>query len=191
MKYSLKYCLNNHLRNALMIQRILIIKVFILAMIYSNISFGKEVLTDDMKQFIQLAASKNGDQNGFDREEAAKVLGVTFEKSGRNYYSTKHLRDLPDQAVFEYSVNDGRRYLTFYFDEPIKSFNDAINHLYGFKGFLIDRKQINGLPIYYFEGKSPSEFIKTRKLWIRIYECSDKPKEKCVRKAQLIFGQSI
>ncbi len=162
-----------------------------LNLLLSTAAYSEDQLTDNMKRFLYLASSKNGDQKGFDREEAADILGITFEKKGANYYSTETLENFPEQSTFEYSVNNGRRYLTFYFTEPLKKFDDAVGRLRGYERFLIDRSQINGLPVNYFEGHSPSRFIKTRKLWIRIYECSDKPNESCVRKAQLIFGQSI
>lgn len=148
-------------------------------------------LTDDMKNFIALAKDKNGDQKGFDRNDAENFLHITFEKKGNRYDSTKHLSDNPDQPVFEYATNNGQRYLTFYFTEPIKEFKQAIEKFSGYKNLWFNRQQANGLPIIYFEGRNPSEYIQTRKLWIRIYECSFKAKDVCTRKAQLIFGNKI
>lgn len=148
-------------------------------------------LTDDMKNFIALAKDKNGDQKGFDRNDAEKFLHITFNKKGARYDSTKHLPDNPDQPVFEYATNKGQRYLTFYFTEPIKEFKQAIEKFSGYKNAWFDRQQANGLPVDYFIGQNPSEYIQTRKLWIRIYECSFKPQDICLRKAQLIFGNKI
>lgn len=167
------------------------LSILLINLLFITPTYSNSLLTTNMQKFLYLAGSKNGDQKGFDREDAAKILGVTFERKGSNYYSTERINDNSEQSIFEYSVNNGRRYLTFYFTEPLKDFDLAINKLRGFKPFLIDRSQINGLPVNYFEGESPSRYIQTRKLWIRIYECSDKPTENCLRKAQLIFGQSI
>lgn len=162
---------------------------FVINSTLSTHALADDLLTQNMQKFLYLAASKNGDQKGFDREEAAEILNITFEKQGRNYYSKEKIDGYPEQSTFEYSVNNGRRYLTMYFTEPLKNFDDAIGRLRGFKRFLIDRSQINGLPVNYFEGESPSRYISTRKLWIRVYECSDKPRDPCLRQAQLIFGQ--
>lgn len=146
-------------------------------------------LTPDMQNFLRLAIDKNGDQKGYTIEDVEQYLDVTFTKQGKKFYSNRVMQNDPDQSIFEYSANKGTRYLTFYFDEPVKNFEKAINQLRGYEAAWFERVQANGLPIYYFAGKNPSEHIKTRKLYIRIYECSDKPQTKCLRKAQLIFGQ--
>ena len=164
-------------------------QIFISAILLTTIIVNAQTLTDDMKNFIHLAVAKNGDQKGYTLEDAAKYLNVNFTKSGRNYESDRTLESDPNQSVFEYSAHKGTRYLSFYFDDPIKTFEQTIDHLNGFEAAWFDRRQANGLPVYYFIGKNPSEYIKTRKLYIRIYECSDKAQEKCTRQAQLIFGQ--
>jgi len=146
-------------------------------------------LTPDMQKFLRLAIDKNGNQKGFVIEDAEQYLGVTFTKQGKKFYSNRVMPNDPDQSVFEYSAVKGNRYLTFYFDEPVKNFEKTINRLRDYEPSWFDKIQSNGLPVYYFIGKSPSEYIKTRKLYIRIYECSEKPQERCTRQAQLIFGQ--
>lgn len=146
-------------------------------------------LTPDMHNFLRLAIDKNGDQKGFTIEDAEQYLGVTFTKQGRKSYSNRMMTNDPDQSVFEYSASKGNRYLTLYFDEPVKNFERTISRLRDYESSWFDTVQANGLPVYYFIGKNPSEYIKTRKLYIRIYECSEKPQERCTRQAQLIFGQ--
>lgn len=156
-----------------------------------SMSFA-EPLTHEMKSFMRLAAAKNGDQYGFTKDDAQQYLGITWGKSPRRgaiYESTQHLTNDVDQPTFEYSANRGTRILTLYFTEPVKPFVKAIERLRGFEAAWFPRQQANGLPIHYFEGKNPSEFIPTRKLWIRIYECADKPQTPCIRRAQLIFAK--
>lgn len=146
-------------------------------------------ITPDMRNFLRLAVDKNGDQKGYTKEDIEQYFNVVLTKQGKKYLSNRVMPNDPDQSVFEYSTNKGNRYLTFYFEEPIKSFEKSISKLRGYNSAWFERVQANDLPIYYFAGRNPSEYIKTRKLYIRIYECSDKPQTKCLRKAQLIFGQ--
>lgn len=146
-------------------------------------------LTPDMQNFLRLAIDKNGDQKGYTIEDAEQYLGVTFTKQGKKSYSNRVMANDSDQSVFEYSASKGNRYLTLYFNEPVKNFERTISRLRDYESSWFDTVQANGLPVYYFIGKNPSEHIKTRKLYIRIYECSEKPQERCTRQAQLIFGQ--
>lgn len=146
-------------------------------------------LTPDMRNFLRLAIDKNGDQKGYTLEDAEQYLGITFTRQGKKFYSNRKMLNDPDQPIFEYSANKGNRYLIFYFDEPVNNFEKTISRLSGYESSWFGTVQANGLPVYYFIGKDPSEHIKTRKLYIRIYECAEKPQERCTRQAQLIFGQ--
>ncbi|GAA5097023.1 hypothetical protein [Wohlfahrtiimonas larvae] len=146
-------------------------------------------ITPDMRNFLRLAVDKNGDQRGYTKEDIERYFNVSLTRQGKKYFSNRALPNNPNQSVFEYSTNKGNRYLTFYFEEPVETFEQSISKLRDYKSAWFEREQANGLPIYYFAGKNPSEYIKTRKLYIRIYECSDKPQDRCIRKAQLIFGQ--
>lgn len=146
-------------------------------------------INDHMKNFIQLALDKNGDQYGFTKEDAEKILKITLNKQGSRYISSIHLPDDIEQPVFTYSARKGNRFLIYYFTEPLKSFHNAIQKLNGYEPSWFPHKQANNLPVYYFIGKKPSQYIKTRQLWIRLYECSDQPQSKCLRRAELIFGR--
>lgn len=164
-------------------------QILITSMILICTATLAQSLTPDMQNFLRLAIDKNGDQKGYTIEDAEQYLGINFTKQGGKYYSDRTMLNDPEQAVFEYSASKGTRYLTLYFDEPVKNLEQTIEKLRDYKSAWFDRVQANGLPVYYFIGKNPSEHIKTRKLYIRIYECSEKPLEKCTRRVQLIFGQ--
>lgn len=158
------------------------------SLLTANIA-SAQLITQDMYNLMRLAVARNADQAGFTKEDAESFLNVSLERQGRIYKSERTVPDFPDQASVEYSANKGNRYLSVYFTEPVKDFIYQLDHLRGYETSRFVSRQINNNIIYSFIGEPPSYSIKTRQLFIRVYECSDKPNDKCVRKAQLIFAE--
>lgn len=162
------------------------------AVVLINISFGQSI-TPDMQKFLNYAVQKNGDSKGLSSEDTAKALNMTFvdRKSRRGrvtYESASQLLEPIDTPVFQMSFQSNvMSSLTLNFTEPVEIFLAAAKRLKGYEERR-RRVQINGNYIYFFEGVDIHSSTVARKFWIRVYDCSSDPKEKCVRTAELIYA---
>lgn len=152
-------------------------------------------LTMDMERFLIFAVQYNGNQKGFTKDDVENAFKIDMinrkaSKGKVSYESRRMLENQEDVPVFKLTfLSNQAIILDFNFTESPKEFIRYAERLRGYESLLLPRTQVNGMPIYYFAGEDINNFIPTKKFWIRIYECSDKPQDKCVRNAEILFAK--
>lgn len=151
-------------------------------------------LTLGMEHFLNFAVQYNGNDKGFTKEQVEQAFNISLinRKASKGKVSYESAQKVENTEIPLYKLtflNNVAIILDYNFTEPPKSFIQSIRKIRGYEELLLPRRQANGLPIYYFAGYDINDFIPTKKYWIRVYECSSKPQERCIRNAELLFAK--
>ncbi len=177
-----------------------IIKLMSLVFIFSFAS--AEVIRNErneIQNFIRLALTVSPSQRLLTSDLVENRLNIVFENvknlggGVKVYQSSEKVND--DTPLYQLRFkNNVYAMVTLRSTLPLAEIKDAFESSTSFRDqfteLTIRRIQINDLPIIVYKGRDPLPDFRSKQYWVRLYECSSNPDERCVRQIQLIYSGS-